>query len=539
MTAEKKAASKWPHLRYSRAAADLGPSLHGLHGDELQGPTLGGRARRKRCGLCRITCGVVVAVLFLLVLAGSALLCFTNFFETMVRRGLVFQEDGPLFAGWRQPALKPLVRVFVYNYTNSDEFLEGLAPKLRVQEVGPYSYRETLERVNIRFHDNGTMSYSEKRTHVFEPTLSGGSEDDVVTVPNLPLIGAMARVVNEGAIAQFALNGAFLFSPPAQFDRLRAKDFLFGYNNSVYNFAKGVSALSQSGPVPKLGLIATRSGLSNDRYTVFTGKGNFSLLDVVSRFNGREALSVWESDDCNRIDGSEGAFFNLDALRDRRPVHVFNAGICRRLALEFKSETTVMDGIPALRYGPPDNFFHNALDNSDNACYRHSSFDTHLPSGVFNNSACSYGSPTYLSFPHFYLGDPSLRNVVDGMDPPDPEKHQMYFTIHPVLGMNLGAVSRIQINVMIKKASYVPQLNRFEDGMIIPVAWIETNARQFPEETKRAVYHATFTLRAVEKGMMYAFPILTFIMACILACIIIPCGTKRPKEPPIQVIRLS
>lgn len=125
------------------------------------------------------------------------------------------------------------------------------------------------------------------------------------------------------------------------------------------------------------------------------------------------------------------------------------------------------------------------------------------------------------------------------MDPPDPEKHQMYFTVHPVLGMNLGAVSRIQINTMIRTASWITTLNRFEDGTIIPVAWIETNAREFPEETKRTVYHATFTLRAVERGMMYAFPILTILMATILVCILIPCGTKRPKEPPIQVIRLS
>lgn len=50
------------------------------------------------------------------------------------------------------------------------------------------NFRETLERVNIRFHDNGTMTYNERRSHVFEPELSGGADDDVVMVPNLPLI---------------------------------------------------------------------------------------------------------------------------------------------------------------------------------------------------------------------------------------------------------------------------------------------------------------------------------------------------------------
>lgn len=79
---------------------------------------------------------------------------------------------------------------------------------------------------------------------------------------------------------------------------------------------------------------------------------------------------------------------------------------------------------------------------------------------------------------------------------------------------------------------------RFTEGVILPVAWVETNAVQFPEETKRTVYHATFTLRAVEQGMMYAFPLLTVVFALILACIVIPCGGKSIKEPPIQVIKL-
>lgn len=49
------------------------------------------------------------------------------------------------------------------------------------------------------------------------------------------------------------------------------------------------------------------------------------------------------------------------------------------------------------------------------------------------------------------------------------------------LGMNLGAVSRIQINIMVRTSPYVTHLKRFEDGTIIPVAWIETVS----EETKK------------------------------------------------------
>jgi hypothetical protein len=41
-------------------------------------------------------------------------------------------------------------------------------------------------------------------------------------------------------------------------------------------------------------------------------------------------------------------------------------------------------------------------------------------------------SPIMLSFPHFYLADPKLREAVEGISPPDPEKHQLYIDVQPV-----------------------------------------------------------------------------------------------------------
>lgn len=41
-------------------------------------------------------------------------------------------------------------------------------------------------------------------------------------------------------------------------------------------------------------------------------------------------------------------------------------------------------------------------------------------------------SPIMLSFPHFYLADDTLRTAVDGISPPEKEKHQFYIDVHPV-----------------------------------------------------------------------------------------------------------
>lgn len=48
--------------------------------------------------------------------------------------------------------------------------------------------RETIERVNVKFNDNGTMTYQDKKTYTFSEELSAGSEWDSVTVPNMPFL---------------------------------------------------------------------------------------------------------------------------------------------------------------------------------------------------------------------------------------------------------------------------------------------------------------------------------------------------------------
>lgn len=41
-------------------------------------------------------------------------------------------------------------------------------------------------------------------------------------------------------------------------------------------------------------------------------------------------------------------------------------------------------------------------------------------------------SPVLLSFPHFYMADDSLRTAVDGISPPEKEKHQFFIDVQPV-----------------------------------------------------------------------------------------------------------
>lgn len=45
--------------------------------------------------------------------------------------------------------------------------------------------RKHIQKDNITFHPNNTVSYMEYRRYYFEPSMSAGNESDVVTIPNM------------------------------------------------------------------------------------------------------------------------------------------------------------------------------------------------------------------------------------------------------------------------------------------------------------------------------------------------------------------
>ena len=44
------------------------------------------------------------------------------------------------------------MRVYIFNVTNSEEWLSGKETKLRIDQVGPFVYKETWTKTNVTFH---------------------------------------------------------------------------------------------------------------------------------------------------------------------------------------------------------------------------------------------------------------------------------------------------------------------------------------------------------------------------------------------------
>jgi CD36 family len=59
-----------------------------------------------------------------------------------------------MLAWFINPPIDPIIKVYVFNYTNIDEFLDGTNGKIKLQEIGPYIYREPSQKVLFTFNED-------------------------------------------------------------------------------------------------------------------------------------------------------------------------------------------------------------------------------------------------------------------------------------------------------------------------------------------------------------------------------------------------
>lgn len=87
-----------------------------------------------------------------------------------------------------------------------------------------------------------------------------------------------------------------------------------------------------------------------------------------------------------------------------------------------------VDGIKGLRYAGGTDLIDSGIVDPETSCFLEGE---PTPLGLLNITKCRHGAPVFISYPHFYLGDPALVKQVNGMQP-DQEKHEFSLTVEPV-----------------------------------------------------------------------------------------------------------
>lgn len=206
------------------------------------------RRNRLHSWLIWIYCGI-----FLMSFASFYTFWYTDTFSDYVLSQMKLQNGTRSFDWWEHPPINLEYKIRIFNYTNVKEFEAGTASKLHVQELGPYIYREMKDRVNVMMHENGTVTFQEKRSYRWV----GGRTDDIVVVPNVPMMLAIAFVRDLSFPFRFGVNTVLSTLREQPFITQTAGGFLWGYDNRLFNMMRPLMILNGDISYDKFGMLAS------------------------------------------------------------------------------------------------------------------------------------------------------------------------------------------------------------------------------------------------------------------------------------------
>ncbi|KAI4887791.1 hypothetical protein NFI96_005766 [Prochilodus magdalenae] len=344
-----------------------------------------------------------------------------NALNRRIQTEVVLENGTDAFGVWQDPPAPVYMQFYFFNLTNPDEVLQGERPA--VMEVGPYTYREYRPMEHVTFMDNGTkVAAVNPKTYVFEPNMSRGLEDDLIRTVNVPAMTVMEKFKDHSFVSRLISDlmtsggiGLFVTRPVGE--------LLWGYEDPLLKYLHTIDPSLDD----HFGLFYQMNGTDDGEYVFFTGKQNYEDFARVDLWRGQSSLSWWSTNQCNMINGTNGASFHPVINKTER-LYMFSSDLCRSLYATFESEVSVL-GIPAFRFVPPSEVFANMTVNPDNAGF--CTGGNCLGSGLLNVSVCKQGAPIIMSSPHFYQADEKFVQDVYGMQP-RKEEHQTAIDINPV-----------------------------------------------------------------------------------------------------------
>lgn len=114
-----------------------------------------------------------------------------SMFDVVMQERIEMLPIDPSFFWWLNPKPEVLLNVYIFNITNSEEFMKGTDKVLKLQEVGPIVYQEKLLHKDVEFHkENSTMSYTVVRTLIYrEEKNVPGILNETIFAANMATLG--------------------------------------------------------------------------------------------------------------------------------------------------------------------------------------------------------------------------------------------------------------------------------------------------------------------------------------------------------------
>lgn len=204
---------------------------------------------------------------------------------------------------------------------------------------------------------------------------------------------------------------------------------------------------------------------------MFTGEDDISKVGMLQLWNGETTAGLYRGN-CDKVQGTTGELWPPRMENNQKtPGFIFATDVCRTLKISYESDYSI-HGVKGYKWIADESVLDNGNKYPEMECFCSADKEScpDLLPGVFNASSCKFGSPAFVSFPHFYLADEDYRNKIEGMNP-SKEKHQFSISMEPRTGIPLDIQAKLQINILMKSYPWTPITG--VPNMMIPMFWFQ------------------------------------------------------------------
>lgn len=265
------------------------------------------------------------------------------------------------------------------------------------------------------------------------------------------------------------------------------RELLFdGYEDPLLNVVRASNNPNfPKPPFAKFGWFVERNNSwdFDGNFTMSTGEKDIFDLGKVHKWKFSDHVGMFRGE-CDKVDGTTGELWPPIREGHKPDLSVFATDVCRSVHVKYDSKVSKY-GISGYKWIADDKVFDNGRKYPDMACYCTSDAVScpDLMPGVFNASACKFGAPAFVSFPHFYLADKSYLAKIDGLTP-NKKDHEFSVAIEPRTGIPLEIRAQLQINFLLQNYPWTP-LKGLPEAMI-PMIWFRQSAVLSEELAKEA-----------------------------------------------------
>jgi len=373
------------------------------------------------------------------------------------------------YEAWKKSSIPTKIKIYLFSVKNPIDVENGAKPFL--EQIGPFTYREELERVNEVFHPNGSVSYESKKIWFYLSEESVNLDTIICTV-NVPIVAA-AEFARGNWIQEYAIGG-MLKTKSSLFINVTARELLFeGYTDALLTMGS-FFAQDTGIPMDKFGWFYERNGTtwSDGVVTMNTGQNDISKLGDIELWKG-ERRTMFDGN-CGQIRGTAAGF--LPPYKQRKFIDFFSTDICRPIRFDEDEKLSIM-GVDSIKYSvKPEKTFGNKVTNPENAC-----FNNNLPYGVQNSTGCKGGDTslkTFVSLPHFHGADPFFVNQFhEGSLQPNQTQHSASISLQEGTSIPTEVLMRLQIVLQILPNPNIGSFLTNLSPVFLPVMWFDAEAR--------------------------------------------------------------